>query len=193
MTVDDDLETGLAKLAGREVPIRILKAQYQLPALKLQLDGVSQSGKRRWLFGFLKTRSKSDEAEDLRRTIAKAEDDWLVGILTPLTVADEQECDAHYIYAMRRLSKHPPELSTVEDRVAWAEALNMTANHSVLAKRIECALKVRNKEGLRRVLTYGEAKALDPRILVDLWNTYQKAFALTESELGKSRAPIPAT
>jgi hypothetical protein len=200
--LDDDIITGLAKLAGKEVPVRVLKAKFKLAELQEELDGVSQlPGERRRFFKWLlpeRPAPAAHKADALRAEIEAAKADFLEGVLVPLTVADDMECDAHYGYASRNLQAHKPELRDQEAVDAWRDAVNFTVNHTMLCKRIECALKRKVKakgepDRYERLLKDNEARRLDTRLLWELWSIYRAAFILTESELGKSAAPSPAS
>lgn len=197
--LDDEMITGLAKLARRELPVKVLRAKYKLADLQEELDGVTRAagGRRRyfrWLLPGLP--AKDRKADELSAAIEAAKSDYVEGVLVPLTVADEQACDAFYFYASRNLNAHTPELLDQVAVDAWRDAVNFTLNHSMLCKRIALALKRKvrgatGQEQYEQVLDDAATRAMDPRLLWDLWEVYKSAFVVTEVELGKSVAPSP--
>jgi hypothetical protein len=125
----------------------------------------------------------------IRKTIDQLAIEHITGILTPLTLADEAECNAHYYKTVRHLEAAMPQEETKEGAQARQEAIDFTAGHYMAAKRVECALKKKEDGRLVRALTTKQAHALDPRITTEIWILYRATFELTEDELGKSQAP----
>lgn len=120
---------------------------------------------------------------ELKEHIRKMDGEFIEGILTPLTLADEAECNAYYYKTLRHLESVLPIESTPEGQRARQEAVNFTTNHYALAKRVECALK--GSDGKNRALTAEQAHALDPRLCAEIMAEYEVAFVLSEDERGK--------
>lgn len=135
-------------------------------------------------------RAKLDE---LKESTAKLGEDMVTGILTPLNLSDEAECNAHYYKTLRHLETALPPETTEAAIVARQEAIAITSSAYLNAKRVECALKRRTADGrFERTLTAKQAHTLDPRVVAEIWGEYVQNFVLSEDELGKSVAPSPA-
>jgi len=135
-------------------------------------------------------RAKLDELKD---STAKLGAEMVTGILTPLNLSDEAECNAHYYKTLRHLETALPAETTEDAITARQEAITLTSSAYLNAKRVECALKRRTTDGrFERILTAKQAHTLDPRVVAEIWGEYVQNFILTEDELGKSAAPSPA-
>lgn len=142
---------------------------------------------------------------DIQEAFKHINADVVEGILTPLTLAEEAECNAFYYMTRRHLAQALPQQPTAEGNQAREEAIDFTCNHAILAKRVECCLKKSEREGwepggrfvlvqpVTRALTPEQAHKLDPRLTADIWAEYQAIFVLSEDELGKYVAPKKAS
>lgn len=217
---DEALVSAMAKLAKTEHPISVPRHKYLLEDLRQEaarLHGRLQHGDlvpvslgpsanwaRRLLGRFRLQRQPvlsavvKKQMAELKERIEKMDKDLLQGILTPLTIQEEHECQAHY-YAVRRGVKasFSFENSTPEQRAFEEEAVNFASNHALLAKQLECSLKECDfrPEGdemvqilatpLKRALTPSAARQIDPRIASEIRMEYVKAFELTDDEVKK--------
>lgn len=131
---------------------------------------------------------------EIKGQMDKLEDRKLHGILTPITVTENYECQAHY-YAVRRQveASFPKENTTPAERKAQEEAINFTAYHALNAKKVELALKKAIevdgqfvlRQPVQRLLTQKEARELDPRISMEIYEAYTQNFELTDDEIKK--------
>lgn len=135
-----------------------------------------------------------EEVAQVRTEIEGLQAKQLTGILTPLTVQEEYEIDAHYYAVYRQLkASFPVDDTTPEQRAAQDEAIDFTSSHAHRAKQLQVALKKSElKDGhqvlvqpLVRALTEKQAMKIDPRLVMEIWDEYKANFELTESELGK--------
>lgn len=211
--LDEAVATGMAKLAGREIPLKVLRLKFKLPELRLERDRLEQAlADRRkefkpwWKKGWSLPERLQPERQRLARLeleLAKGDADFIEGVITPLTTAEEMEIDANRSYARLHLSKHPPaELETQEQKDEYEQIVDLAAAHTGLAKKAECICKAdrlksvpgkKDKEMVReRLFTFEEARKLDFRMLVEICQLHDAAFVPTEDELGKS-APLTRT
>jgi hypothetical protein len=193
---------------------RVLREGDQIVVKQgLRLQGVPAwaAGAIRWLSKpFLKnTLQHRAPAEELLRSkldalqenIRNLDTQMLEGVLTPLTLAEDAECNAYYYKTRRHLEVTLPQETSPEGQKARDEAIEFTSNAYWLAKRVECALKQGTRQGdhtalaepVARLLSVEQAHKIDPRVLADVWAEYRKAFELSEDELGKSAAPNKIT
>lgn len=217
---DEALVSAMAKLAKTEHPISVPRHKYLLEDLRKEAarlqdrlkhgdlvpmrPGPSANWARRLLGRFrLQRQPLLDEVlekqlAEIKERTEKLDRQQIVGILTPLTIQEEHECEAHF-YATRRGvgASFQLEDSTAQQRQFEEEALDFASNHALLAKRLECSLKKsvwEERDGeriqvlikpLQRALTAKSAREIEPRIAGEIYQEYMQAFELTGDEVKK--------
>ena len=189
-----DTAEALAKLIKREQPIRIQRHKHVVASLRADLDKLKQAGggkvKRAFLLLLFGKRQLPVEKQLdlLEQKCAEKEADIIDGVLTPLSEAESWECKARYTEILHYLAtQHPMDELPDEGKVSRAFAHDLVAKQAFICARVHCALKVRKPDGsLQRMFSLAQVSELDPRVVSDIADIYERAFVLTEDELGKS-------
>lgn len=205
---DETLALARAKVALTEIPFKVSKNVYQLLDLQAESEKLKQLAMKGPLvvtrqhfsffgFKFWRPALKRQEYTSamIKAELAKLQlkfeklkkDDLVEGFLTPLTVGDDYEINAHFIKARAQVkASFKEEETTPEGIQAKANAIELVSNLAYISKRVECAMKQKVPDGgFVRLKTHAEVTTWDPRVLTEIWKKYVDAFELTDAELGK--------
>jgi hypothetical protein len=205
--LDPEGAAGMEKLMRRGKPVRVLRRISALSRARATLDTMKQvSNEGRGILARFKAilpGVKQDQPYEKQVVQAQAlvdqlENDWIEGVLTPLTEAEAWAVRAHYthlsLYLTRQLTQEGNTPEKVAANAAATETVDILGNQAWMAKWVGYSLK-RTPEDGRRTATepyWPEAiipADLDPMVIGQLFSIYHEAFTPTEAELKKSAAP----
>ncbi len=180
--------TGLAKLATKSLPVKILLRKYQLADAKAELAKYEASKKvnlRRFAF-FFKKPSKGPiefQVDILKGLIAKLENEWIEGVLTPISEGEHLQARAIFAATLSDISKVLKEFS----KEAREETTDLVSRQALVTKWVEYALKKKDKVNGEWVRYWepGEISSIDPRTVQEIFSLYNQMFIITDEEKKK--------
>jgi len=194
MSTPDTAAEAMEKLSKKEHPIRIQRHKYVVASLRADLEKLKQAGggkvKRAFLLLLFGKRQLPVEKQLdlLEQKCAEKEAEVIDGLLTPLSEAESWECKARYTEVLHYLAtQHPLAELPEEGQASRSFAHDLAAKQAFLCARVHCALKKRKADGsLQRYFSLAQVSELDPRVVSDIADIYERVFVLSEDELGKS-------